>query len=329
MAMVTAPVLQALRTAVSLAYNDGFKSVTLNYPKVASTINSSSKSNTYGWLGEMPQMREWVGDRVIRDMAEQGYVIENKQYESSIGVKRTDIEDDNIGTYSLLYNQLGRTTAIFPESLVFGLLKDGFNQTCYDGKPFFSDAHPVYDNTSGAGLDGKGKFSKVSNLLVDPNYTGDPWYLLDTSQAIKPLIFQLRKAPEFVAMTKNDDENVFMRGEYRYGVDMRCNVGFGFWQMAFAAKAPLTSDNLKKARAAMQAFKADGGRPLGITPELLVVPTSLQDAAEKLLNREMTTEVVQVQTGVDASNNPVYGQQTVAVSNDTKGMFELLVSKYL
>lgn len=324
MPMITATTLQALRTAVSLAYNDGFKAITPNYPKVASTISSSTKSNTYAWLGEMPAMREWAGDRVINDMAEKGYVIENKQYESSIGVKRTDLEDDNIGTYNLLYNQLGRTTAIFPEQLVFGLLKEGFNQTCYDGKKFFATDHKVYPKA-----DGTGTAVNVANLLVDADYTGEPWYLLDTSQAIKPLIFQLRKAPEFVAMTKNDDENVFMRGEYRYGVDMRCNAGFGFWQMAFAVKAPLTSDNLKAARAAMQAFKADGGRPLGIAPNLLVVPPSLQDAAEKLLNREMTSEVVTIQTGTDAGGAPIYAQQTVAVSNDTKGMFELLVSKYL
>jgi phage major head subunit gpT-like protein len=329
MAMVTAPVLLALRTAVSLAYNDGFKAVAVNYPKVASTIQSTSKSNTYGWLGEMPEMREWIGGRVIKDMAEQGYVIENKQFESSLGVKRIDIEDDNIGTYNMLYSQLGRTVANFPEKLVFGIFKDGFTTHCYDGKPFFSDTHPVYKNTDGAGADGNGEFDEVSNLLVDPSYTGEPWYLLDTSQVIKPIIYQLRKAPEFVSMTKSDDESVFMRGEYRYGVDTRCNVGFGFWQMAYAVKAPLTTENLKKARAAMQAFKADGGRPLGITPELLVVPTSLQDAAEKLLNREMTTEIVTVQTGVDGNGDPVFAQQSVSVSNDTKGMFELLVSKYL
>ena len=99
--------------------------------------------------------------------------------------------------------------------------------------------------------------------------------------------------------------------------------------IAVALGVAKTSENLKKARAAMQAFKADGGRPLGITPNLLVVPTALQDDAEKLLNREMTTEIVQVQTGTDAGGAPIYSPQTVAVSNDTKGMFELLVSKYL
>lgn len=60
-----------------------------------------------------------------------------------------------------------------------------------------------------------------------------------------------------------------MRGEYRYGVDLRCNVGFGFLQMAYGVKAPLTLDNLWTVYSHMRQFKADGGRPLGIKPKML------------------------------------------------------------
>jgi phage major head subunit gpT-like protein len=130
-------------------------------------------------------------------------------------------------------------------------------------------------------------------------------------------------------MNKMDDEAVFTSNQYRFGVDMRCNVGYGFWQMAFAVKAELNAENLKAARAAMRGFKADGGKPLAITPDLLVVPTSLEDKARILLEREMTSEVVTVQTGVDASGNPVYAKQTVSVSNDMKGAFGLLIANYL
>ena len=63
----------------------------------------------------------------------------------------------------------------------------------------------------------------VSNF-VDGAAT--PWYLLDNSRAIKPLIYQERKKAKFVSMTKDEDEAVFMKKEYRYGVDSRCNVGF-------------------------------------------------------------------------------------------------------
>ena len=39
-----------------------------------------------------------------------------------------------------------------------------------------------------------------------------------------------------------DDEAVFTRKEFRYGVDCRDAAGFGFWQLAFANKRALTPD---------------------------------------------------------------------------------------
>ena len=66
----------------------------------------------------------------------------------------------------------------------------------------------------------------------------------------------------------------------------RANVGFGFWQFAYCSKAPLTAENYSAARAAMKNFQADGGRPLGINPGLLVVPSQLEGAARKLLVKD-------------------------------------------
>jgi len=36
----------------------------------------------------------------------------------------------------------------------------------------------------------------------------------------------------------------------------------------------------------MKAFKADGGRPLGVNPGLLVVPSSLEGPARKLVVKD-------------------------------------------
>ena len=77
-----------------------------------------------------------------------------------------------------------------------------------------------------------------------------------------------------------------MRDEYRYGVDARCNVGFGFWQMAVRSAQTLDETNYGNARAAMMNFKSDEGRPLGVRPSLLVVPPSLEGAALKLVQAE-------------------------------------------
>jgi phage major head subunit gpT-like protein len=97
---------------------------------------------------------------------------------------------------------------------------------------------------------------------------------------------QRRKAYNFVAMDAETDEAVFSAKQFRYGVDARCNAGFGLWQLAYASKAELNEDSYEAARAAMQGLAGDNGKPLGIRPSLLVVPPSLDGAGRKLLNAD-------------------------------------------
>lgn len=77
---------------------------------------------------------------------------------------------------------------------------------------------------------------------------------------------------------------MFKRNQYLYGVDSRCNVGFGFWQMAQGSRKSLDETNLQKAYTTMTSRKGDGGRPLGIKPTLLVVPPNQKFKAMKLIN---------------------------------------------
>lgn len=72
-------------------------------------------------------------------------------------------------------------------------------------------------------------------LVVDWLTSDTAWFLLDTSRPIKPLIFQLRKKPEFVSQTNLDSDDVFMRGLFRFGAESRGVAGFGFWQMAYGS----------------------------------------------------------------------------------------------
>jgi len=306
MAIVTPQLLSSLFTGYKTSFQNGLGMAQPQHAKVASVISSNTAGNTYGWLGQWPGFREWIGDRAIKNMEAHAYQILNKQYESTVGVKRTDIEDDNLGVYKPMMQEMGRAAMVFPDELVFPMLADGFTSTCYDGQYFFDTDHPVNDQ-----VDGRGTDASVANTLVEADYTGEPWYLLDTSRAIKPLIYQERKKPAFAHMTDNTDESVFMNGEYRYGVDLRCNAGYGFWQMAYGVKADLTLEHLWDAYSAMRSFKADGGRPLGIKPNMLVVPTSLEKQAVQLLERELIKD------------------GNTSVSNEMKGRFKVLVSDAL
>ncbi len=277
--IITPPVIKALFTAFMKNYQDGLGMAESQYAKIATIIKSSTASNTYGWLNQWPEFREWVGDRVFKDMAAQGYVIENKHYESSVAINRDQIEDDNLGIYAPMFQEMGRASAVFYDEQIFGLLKTGAANLCYDGQNFFDTDHPVFPK-----VDGTGAATTVSNYYAD---TGTQWYMMDTSRSLKPLICQVRKEMKFTAMTADTDEAVFVRNEYRYGVDGRNNAGFGFWQMAACSEEPLNAVNFEKVYDAMRVQKADGGRPLGLRPNLLVVPPNLRGAAEDILKKSI------------------------------------------
>ena len=302
MAMITPALLQSLFTGFKKNFEDAKSEAPTQYTKIATVIKSTTKSNTYGWLGKFPSLRKWVGDRVINSMAAHGYAITNEDYESTVGVDRNDIEDDQLGIYAPLFAEMGRAAGVHPDEQVFAVLAAGFTTACYDGQYFFDTDHPVYPN-----VDGTGTPVSVANLVVDGAYTGEPWYVLDTSRALKPLIFQERKKPQLISMDKIDDESVFTKKQFRYGVDCRDAVGFGFWQLAFANKRALNADNLWDTIEKMRAIEGDGGKKLGIKPTILVVPPSLEKLATRLLEREQ-----------DANS-----------SNELKGRVKLLVADYL
>lgn len=62
--------------------------------------------------------------------------------------------------------------------------------------------------------------------------TDTEWHLLDTSKAVKPIIFQPRKKPIFVQQTDTSSDAVFMRKKFKFGAEARGAAGYGLWQMA-------------------------------------------------------------------------------------------------
>jgi len=272
---INASTLGILKRAFNAAFKKGFGSPTSLWQKVATLVPSSTRTNDYGWLGKIPGMREWIGDRQINNLKLHSYSIQNKSFESTISVDRDDIDDDQYGQYTPMMEMLGQNAAEHPDELVFALLAAGFETTCYDGQYFFDTDHPV--------IDADGNETSVSNMQAG---TGNPWFLLDTRRPLKPLIYQERKKAEFVAMDNPDDQSVFTKKEYQYGVDSRCNVGFAFWQMAFGSKAELTATNFDDAMSAMGSIPGDYGKKLALQPVLLVVGPSNRAAAKAVIEAE-------------------------------------------
>lgn len=272
---ITNASLNDLRAGFTSLYSAAMAAALIMQDKIAMQVPSTSKEQKYGWLGQMPALKEWVGDRVIKNLKESGYAIENKDFESTVAVKRSDIEDDNLGQYSALFQMLGDSAARHPDELVFNLLKAGFSTNCYDGQYFFDTDHPV--------IDAAGVEQSVSN---SGGGSGAAWFLMDVSKPVKPLIFQKRRDYALVSMDDQKDQNVFMRNEYIYGTDARVNAGFGLWQLAYGSKQTLDATNYEAARTNILSRTADGGKKLALNPNLLVVGPSNEGKARRLVKAE-------------------------------------------
>ncbi len=276
--LVNSANLDALRVGFKASFQRGIGQAPSQWNQVATLVPSSQKEQKYGWLGKMPGVREWLGKRLVHSLEQHDYSIREKKWELTVSVDKDDIETDNLGIYGPLFEEMGFSTQALPDELVFGLLKAGFSTLCYDGQYFFDTDHPVEDED--------GATQSVANT---DGGSGTPWFLLCTNRPLKPLIYQRRKDFNFVAKDAPTDDNVFDNNEFVYGADARSNVGFGFWQFAWGSKQTLDATHYATARGAIAGMKGDGGRPLGLMPNLLVVPPALEGAARKIVTNTLAS----------------------------------------
>ena len=89
--------LHGLTTGYSAAFNKALSEVSPDYKDIATVTSSSTAANDYAWLGQIPGMKEWIGDREVQHISEYGYTIKNKSFERTIGINRDAIEDDQYG----------------------------------------------------------------------------------------------------------------------------------------------------------------------------------------------------------------------------------------
>ncbi len=263
---ITAANMAALNVSFKASFQKGLELAKPEFTEIASVIPSTGNSNMYPWLGHTEGMTEWVGSRTVQEFKAHTYSIVNKDFQETVKVKRTHIEDDEMGTYGARFEMLGESAALFPTEIVFSRLASGKAEDCYDGQYFFDTDHPVGGET-------------VSNFT---DGTGPVWYVLDCSRSIKPLIWQERKKPELIKKDKSTDDNVFWDNEFVYGTDLRGNAGFGFWQMAHMSKADLSIEEFAKVYAHMRKLKTEKSRPLNITPTHLVCSPDLEFTALSL-----------------------------------------------
>jgi len=128
---------------IRATFNASLEATETQYGRFTTTINTAQITEAMDWVGSLPNWRKWVGDKVVNALAGFTYSLTCEPYESTIGVKKRDLEADRLGIYRTKATGQGELAAYFPDELAGAALNEAFTGLCFDGKPFFATDHPT------------------------------------------------------------------------------------------------------------------------------------------------------------------------------------------
>lgn len=140
---VTASMLNEMFSGFNTFFNTAGQGAPVYWNKIAMDVKSTGFDETYGGISGVPLRREWLGPRHVKGVRSARYTIENRKFETTLRVRREDIEDDRPGVYAPQISMRAHAAASHPDELAFDLLRNGFGSECYDGPYFFDTDHPV------------------------------------------------------------------------------------------------------------------------------------------------------------------------------------------
>ncbi len=149
MAITTAKI-NAVSRGITQSFDNGVRTGSPLYPQICTIVPSSSRDEKYGWIGDVPDMKEFLGERQFDQLRAFDYEIANRTFEQSLGVDRHDIDDDRYSHYSTIAEGLGRKAVRHPDELLVSLALTGETATCFDGQFFYDTDHAAGDSGSQA-----------------------------------------------------------------------------------------------------------------------------------------------------------------------------------
>lgn len=145
MSLTTASIATQLKD-LTVRFDRAVKAATPIYPQLATIVESMGADEKYGWLGEYPGMREWIGERVFKELLAATYELVNKHWESSLLVNKNDLRDNRSLKYGPLIDGLAGEAAYHPDELLFSVAAAGASNLCFDGQFFYDTDHQWGDS---------------------------------------------------------------------------------------------------------------------------------------------------------------------------------------
>lgn len=137
---------EVVQRSLTQSFREAAMAATPFYTSVCSIVQSDGADEGYGLIGNMPGVREWLGDRQFNELRAADFTVRNRLWETSLQVEKTDIDDDRIGLYGPLMTDLAAEASYHPDELFFQTLVNGESTACFDGQFFFDTDHSWGDS---------------------------------------------------------------------------------------------------------------------------------------------------------------------------------------
>ena len=138
---------RGIRAAFQQAYSAVLASAELaGLEAITTTTTSDGASETYNWLGDVPAVKEWLGDKRLGDLEDETYSITNKDFYTGITVDRNAIADEQINGIPERIAFMARAMAFHKWEMISDLLINATTDLAYDGSAFFANRTSPNDN---------------------------------------------------------------------------------------------------------------------------------------------------------------------------------------
>lgn len=186
------------------------------YPQLCTVVPSTSIDEKYAWLGALPGVREWLGDRQFKQLRAADFTLKNKDWESSLEFEKNDVDDDRTGGFRTQIEALADEAMFHPDELLMTVAAAGESQPCYDGQFFFDTDHLWGDSGS------------QSNDLTYPAATG-------TTPTVAEFKASFHQALLALLQFKNDRGKFFNRPRVGKLGNLVCAVPVALYEVATVA----------------------------------------------------------------------------------------------
>lgn len=117
-------------------------------PRLTFKVESLGAEEELQFEGELPQFREWIGERQRKNFKIYAQSLRSKTWELTIAVKREYYEDDRLGAVKRKFSRAGIQAVAHKDNQLGTLLTNAFTANCFDGTPFVGTTHPRLDGTT-------------------------------------------------------------------------------------------------------------------------------------------------------------------------------------